>query len=120
MVAIWKEPTNPSEYTRVVANTNWVDLVGLIPAAGRESLKHQKSRTADIAVDPTARDLLNLFDRETSIRWGDLANRTGLAWEEICRGVAILAWAGMCEPGPVRIRLSEQGAILLESREQRS
>ena len=113
MVAIWKETKDPSAPALGVSNTKWVDW-------GSASLEHRKDRTADIAVDPAARDLLDLFDRETSIRWRDLADRTGLDWEEICRGVAILVWGGMCEPGPVRIRLSEQGAILLVSREQRS
>ena len=117
MVATWNEPKELSVPAPAVSNTNWIHFAGLMSPVDLGSLRYRLSRNADIAVDPAAQELLNLFDRETSIRWEDLSDRTELTWEEICRGVAVLTWAGMCEPGPVRVRLSRNGANLLESRE---
>ena len=116
MVVTWNEPKTQESAPDVpaISNTNWLD-VWQFSAGGqaRELDIGQRDRVAEVAIDQTARQVLDLLDQNTSIRWGDLAEKTGLAWPDVCRSVAFLTRAGICEPGPIRLRISESGAILL-------
>ena len=116
MVIVLNEP-RPQDLTPdtpAVSNTNWLD-VWQFSAGGqaRELDRGEGDRIAELAGDHTAQQVLELLDQHTSIRWEDLVELTGLAWPDVCRSVAFLTRAGICEPGPKRVRLSESGAILL-------
>ena len=116
MVAVWNKPKPqdlPPE-ALAVSNTNWLDAWKFSGGGHARKLdRGQRDRVAEVASDQTARQVLDLLDQNTSIRWGDLVEQTGLAWPDVCRSVAFLTRAGICEPGPIRVRLSELGAILL-------
>ena len=116
MVVVWNEP-KPQDLAPdapAVANTNWLDVWKFSAGGQARGLdRGQRDRVAEVAGDHTAQQVLDLLDHNTSIRWGDLAEQTGLVWPDVCRSVAFLTRAGICEPGPKRVRLSELGAILL-------
>ena len=107
-------PQDPARDTPAVSNTNWLDVWQFSSGGqARELDRGKRDRIAEVASDQTARQVLDLLDQNTSIRWAELAEQTGLAWPDVCRSVAFLTRAGICEPGPIRVRLSEMGAILL-------
>jgi len=116
VVVVWNEP-KPQDVAPdapAVSNTNWMDVWQFSTGAqARELDRGQRDRVAEVAIDQTARQVLDLLDQNTSVRWGDLAEQTGLPWPDVCRSVAFLTRARICEPGPIRVRLSELGAILL-------
>ena len=68
---------------------------------------------AAVFLDQPALNLLNALDREISIRWENLPDRTKSDWSETSRAAALLAGANLCEVSPTRIRLSEYGNKLL-------
>ena len=116
MVIVLNEPRlqDPTRDTPTVSNTNWLDVWQFSPGGqARELDRGKRDRIAEVASDPTARQVLDVLDQNTSVSWGDLAEQTGLVWPDVCRSVAFLTRAGICEPGPKRVRLSELGAILL-------
>ncbi len=77
-------------------------------------LEQQRSeRLADVNLDRAAMTILELLDRETSVKWSGLSKETGLDWPGICRGISLLSSAGLCESGSKRVRLSEIGDRLL-------
>ena len=116
MVAVWNEP-RPQDNApdpRAVSHSNWLSVWKYREdAPARELDKIQRDRIAEVATDHMARRILDLLDLNTSIRWEDLAEQTGMAWPDVCRSVAFLTRAGICEAGPVRVRLSQLGAILV-------
>ena len=75
--------------------------------------RQHRERMAAVALDPAAKRLLNALDRETSIKWEDLPDKTGGDWSEASRAAALLARANLCEVSPTRIRLSEYADKLL-------
>lgn len=78
--------------------------------------RQRRDRIAGIAVDESARRVLEVLNEHTSVRWQDLDKQTDLDWPELCRGISILASADMCEAGSLRVRLSEfADRILTES-----
>ncbi len=78
------------------------------------SLPEQRNRIAGVALDRDARRVLKVLDDSTSLRWIDIMHATDMEWPEACKGIAMLVWAGLCEPGPLRFRLTEAGVKLLE------
>ena len=82
--------------------------------ASLQKLERQhRERLAAIWLDAAAQKLLGALDRETSIRWEDLPDRTEGDWGEAARSAALLAGANLCEVSPTRIRLNEYGDKLL-------
>ena len=75
--------------------------------------RQQDERLAAVALDETAQKLLEVVNRETSIRWEDLPEKADADWGEACRAAAILALANLCEASPTRIRLSAYGDKML-------
>jgi len=87
-----------------------------------ELMKLQRRRQdhlAGVNLDSSARRLLELLDRQTSLRWDALKDRLDLQWDDICRAVALLASADLCEPGPSRLRLTDT-AVKVLSQERNS
>ena len=82
--------------------------------------RQHSERLAAVSLDPVAKRLLRVLDRETSIRWEDLPERIEAEWEEACRAATILAIANLCEASPTRIRLSDYGDKLLAESSQYS
>ncbi len=66
-----------------------------------------RDQQAMIAGDKSAQVLLKLLDERTSVRWADLSRESGLPWEDVARGLTILASAQACEAGPLRVRIVE-------------
>ena len=95
----------------------WVHQGGSSPT---HSLAQQRNRIAGVALDRAARGVLEVLDHSTSLRWNDLALEVGMEWPEACKGVAMLVWAGLCEPGPLRLRLTEVGVRVLEESQDSS
>ena len=75
--------------------------------------QQHRERLAAVWMDETAQKLLNVLDRETSIRWENLPDRTESDWSEAARAAALLVGANLCEVSPTRIRLNEYGDRLL-------
>ena len=73
----------------------------------------QRERLAAVALDVVAMRLLEVLDKETSIRWEDLPKKTDSDWSEAARAITILSSANLCEASPTRIRLSNYGGRLL-------
>ncbi len=141
MVSIWNEPRPLDDDPDVVAGSNpkWVNAwkfsadgqprglerVHVFAGsyshwlnawkfnAGEQADRLQRNRVAEVASDQMALQVLDLLDQNTSMRWEDLAEQTKMSWADVCRSVAFLTRAGICEPGPVRVRLSRKGALLL-------
>lgn len=78
----------------------------------KESFK-QGERLAAVSLNPTAKRLFDVLDKETSIRWEELPDKTDSEWSEVARAVAILSKANLCEASPTRIRISDYGDRLL-------
>ena len=78
-----------------------------------KSQRQHGERLAAVLLDQPALNLLYALDRETSIRWENLPDRTKSDWSDASRAAALLAGAHLCEAGPNRIRLSEYGNKLL-------
>ena len=89
----------------------WVNEVGSWPS---HPLTEQRYRIAGVALDRAARRMLKVLDDSTSLKWSDVAHEADMEWPEACKGIAMLVWAGLCEPGPLRFRLTEAGVRLLE------
>ena len=75
--------------------------------------RQHRERLAGVSLDPTAQKLLNVLDRETSVRWDELSAKTECIWGEASRSAALLVGANLCEVSPTRIRLNEYGDKLL-------
>jgi hypothetical protein len=75
--------------------------------------QQHRERLAAVWLDETAQKLLNVLDRETSIRWENLPHRAESDWSEAARAAALLVGANLCEVSPTRIRLNEYGDRLL-------
>ena len=75
--------------------------------------QQHRERLAAVWMDETAQKLLNVLDRETSIRWENLPHRAESDWSEAARAAALLVGANLCEVSPTRIRLNEYGDRLL-------
>ena len=73
---------------------------------------------AGVALDPVANQLLKALDDDTSLRWDTLRDRIGMDWSDICRGVSLLSGAHLCQPGSVRVRLTERADRLLAEAEE--
>ena len=99
-------------------NNAWLLLARQHTHASSTNLSlRQRKRLAGVALDQAASKLFAVLDENTSVRWVDLVEQTDLTWPDVCRGIAVLVDAGMCQPGPSRVRLTETGAsILAESR----
>lgn len=79
-----------------------------------QKLKRQnQERLAVVYLDPTAQQLIDALDHETSIRWEDLPSMVEGKPHDILRSVVLLAGANLCEASPTRLRLSEYGDKLL-------
>lgn len=89
----------------------WTLQVGSSPT---HPLPEQRYRIAGVVLDRDARRVLKVLDDSTSLRWSDIAHEADMEWPEACKGIAMLVWAGLCEPGPLRFRLTEAGVKLLE------
>lgn len=95
-------------------NNVWVRLARQHKFAASTHLSlHQRKRSAGVALDQAASMLVAVLDEKTSVRWIDLVEHTNLTWPDVCRGIAVLVDAGMCQPGPSRVRLTETGASIL-------
>ena len=79
----------------------------------RKLEERSRERLAGVWLDEGAQRLLSVLDRETSIPWEDLRDRTGSEWSEVCRSAARLAGANLCEVSSTRFRLSDYGDELL-------
>ena len=101
--------------THVFDNDQGIKLVvGKI----RGSNPRKDNRVAAVALDSGALNILSFLDQHTSSSWSDLKEATGLDWPEICRGVAMLSGAELCDAGSATLRISEFGDRLLsESRD---
>lgn len=75
--------------------------------------QRRRDRIAGVYLDEASLKMLGVLDRETSIRWGELTKMTGLEPSDALRVVALLASAELCEAGPLRVRLSDVGDMLL-------
>lgn len=75
--------------------------------------RQNQERLAAVYLDPTAQQLIDALDRETSIRWEDLPDMVGGKPHDVFRSVVLLAGANLCEASPTRLRLSEYGDKLL-------
>ena len=73
----------------------------------------QGERLAAVSLNPTARRLLDALNKETSIRWKELPDKTDSEWSKVARAVSILSLANLCEASPTRIRISDYGDRLL-------
>ena len=71
--------------------------------------RQYQERLAGVWLDPKARKLLSVLNRETSIRWEDIPDRAECDWTEALKAAALLVGANLCEVSPTRIRLSEYG-----------
>ena len=95
-------------------NNVWVRLSRQNKFAASTHLSlHQRKRLAGVALDHAASVLFAVLDENTSVRWIDLVEHTDLTWPDVCRGIAVLVDAGICQPGPSRVRLTETGANML-------
>ncbi len=72
-----------------------------------------KERTAAVSLNSGALQLMDALDKETSIRWEDLPERSGGDWMEACRAATLLAGANLCDASPTRLRLTEHGHRML-------
>ena len=79
----------------------------------RKLEERSRERLAGVWLDEGAQRLLGVLDRETSIPWEDLRDKTGSEWSEVCRSVGRLAGANLCEVSSTRFRLSDYGDELL-------
>lgn len=75
--------------------------------------RQNQERLAAVYLDPTAQQLIDALDRETSIRWEDLPDMVEGKPHDVLRSVVLLAGANLCEASPTRLRLSEYGDKLL-------
>ena len=89
----------------------WTLQVGSSPT---HPIPEPRYRIAGVVLDRDARRVLKVLDDSTSLRWSDIAHEADMEWPEACKGIAMLVWAGLCEPGPLRFRLTEAGVKLLE------
>ena len=96
-------PRHPSSPQMAAVNTI-VDAVEELRA--RDMYRHDYMGA--VQLNPTARKLFAALDRETSIRWEDLPDRCGEDWTAICKAVAVLSRAGLCEADQ-RLRISVHG-----------
>ena len=94
---------------RSAISTNLANGLGELSKLQRQ----HGERLAAVFLDQPALNLLNALDREISIRWENLPDRTKSDWSETSRAAALLAGANLCEVSPTRIRLSEYGNKLL-------
>ena len=75
--------------------------------------RQNQERLAAVYLDPIARQLLNVLNRKTSIKWEDLPDVVEGESPDILRSVVLLAGANLCDASPSRLRLSEYGDELL-------
>lgn len=75
--------------------------------------QRRRDRIAGVYLDEASFKMLGVLGRETSIRWDKLTEMTGLQPSDTLRVVALLANAELCEVGPLRIRLSDVGDLIL-------
>lgn len=75
--------------------------------------RRRRERLAAVSLDDVAKRLLQVMNRETSIRWEELSDEVASDWTKVCRATALLAEANLCEVSPTRFRLSDYGAELL-------
>lgn len=75
--------------------------------------RQNQERLAAVYLDPTAQQLIDALDQETSIRWEDLPNMVEGELHDVLRSVVLLAGANLCEASPTRLRLSAYGDKLL-------
>lgn len=75
--------------------------------------RQNQERLAAVYLDPTAQQLIDALDHETSIRWEDLPSMVEGKPHDVLRSVVLLAGANLCEASPTRLRLSEYGDKLL-------
>jgi hypothetical protein len=66
-----------------------------------------------VLIDEKTIEALAHLNQMTSIPWEDLQKELGLDWPQTCRILASLSAARLCEPGPVRVRISVLGNELL-------
>jgi hypothetical protein len=75
--------------------------------------QRRRDRIASVYLDEDSIKMLKLLGRETSIRWDKLTEMAGLQPSDTLRVVALLANAELCEVGPLRLRLSDAGDLIL-------
>lgn len=75
--------------------------------------RQRQNSLAGAMLDESAKKILDVLDKSTSIKWEDLAAKSDLSWHDIARGVAFLSSANLCEPEFARLRLTESGERLL-------
>lgn len=75
--------------------------------------QRRRDRIAGVYLDEASFKMLEVLGHETSIRWDELTRMTGLEPSDAFRVVALLANAELCEVGPLRIRLSDVGDMIL-------
>ena len=59
-----------------------------------------------VLLNDAARRLLAALDRETSIEWENVAEKSHNDWADACQAVAILSRSGLCEASRSRLRIS--------------
>ena len=74
----------------------------------------QRNRIAGAAMDTTAGKIFAYLGRETSLKWDEVADTAHSDWPDAAKAVGLLTWAGLCQPGSKRLRLTETGINLLE------
>lgn len=91
-----------------------------VPAGKSETLEKMRRRRRDalagVYLDQNADSVLMLLNRVTAISWEELQRSLGIGWPETCRGVAMLASAGLCDVGSSTLRLSEFGDGVIAAR----
>ena len=75
--------------------------------------RQHRERLAAVSLDLSAQMLLNVLDKETSIKWEDLPASAECDWSKAARAASLLAGANLCDVSPTRIRLSEFGDKML-------
>lgn len=108
-------PTNESAYFATVPFAPWLRRMAELQKLEERS----RERLAGVWLDEDAQRLLGVLDRETSVPWEDLPDKTGSEWSEVCRSVGRLAGANLCEVSSNRFRLSDYGDELLAELSQR-
>lgn len=108
----WSVHQGPSPEPLAFGQMGYIELVRQLVGLQKLQRQHRENLAA-VSLDLAAQRLLSALDRETSIRWEDLPDRTDAEWSDATRAAALLAGANLCEASPTRFRLNEYGDRLL-------
>lgn len=113
--AIVRSETGSNQFTLLSYGIGYPTLIAQRLGSLRKLEWHIQDRIASVAFDEAATKILQLLDRETSLRWEELSRQSELEWPDVCRGLSILASAQMCDVGSARVRISEVGDRMLSA-----